>query len=244
MMYERLPEHVRHLVSQCAVQQAWEMSASKVIAPFLPSALPVPSSLIDRLGRIHVSAGGLAIDQKKVVPWKDIREIHTRPAFEVVTTSMIDKAVQRATFVLPPIPGARKGTDMVAGKAKEAVLSILKVALSGSSVSLQFDLPIRIVHRRRLRTHEMNPGLLSLAFLALPGVSDGLLSAAQSHGRSIIRHPATTTPGTDRAAEALRERVRGMTARLGTQPPPPELTAAPEPPTPEPPTRRTRNQYG
>ena len=236
-MYERLPDHVRHLVSQCAAEPAWEMSASKVIAPFLPSALPVPGSLIDRLGRIHVSARGLAIDQKKVVPWQEIREIHTRPAFEVVTTSMIDKAVQRATFVLPPVPGARKGTELVANKAKEAVLSILKVALSGASPSLGFDLPIRVVHGRRFRVHEMTPGLLSLAFLALPGVSDGLLTTAESYGRPIIRHPATTTPGTDRAAEALRERVRAVTARLGTQ-------APPELPAPEPPARRIRNQYG
>ncbi|SDM29600.1 hypothetical protein [Allokutzneria albata] len=234
-MYERLPDHVRNLVSECATGPAWEMSASKVIAPFLPSALPVPRALIDRLGRIHVSAEGLAIDQKKAVPWKEIREIHTRPAFEVVTTSMIDKAVQRATFVLPPVPGARKATDLVATKAKEAVLSMLKVALSGSSPSLQFDMPVRVVHRRRLRTHEMEPGLLSLAFLALPGVSDGLLTAAQSQHRTIIRHPATTTPGTDRAAEALRERVRAMTARLGTQ--------APELPVVEAPVRRIRNQY-
>ena len=169
----------------------WEISAARMIA------LPIPASIVDRLGRLHVSAEGLAIDTRKIVPWQDIDEVHTRPAFEVVTTSMIDKA----SFVLPPFPGA----DLVTRKAKEALVSILRVALSGSAPSLLFDLPVKVIYRGK---REMTPGLLCTAFLALPGVANGLITTARTHGKIIVHHPATTMAAADRAAMALSNRLR------------------------------------
>lgn len=234
----------------------WEMSAASVITPFLPAGLPIPRFLLDRFGRIHIAPGGMAIDQKQVVPWADIRQIRTRPAFEVVTESMIDAAVQRATFMLPPIPGVRMGAELVAHKAKEAVVSILLVALSGATPSLTFDIPVTVTYTGRgRRIREMAPGLFSCAVLALPGVSEGVLATAAAAGTPILRERARATPGPEQVGRSLSNHLRSVATHLRTREPPnAELDARPSPPAdeaagqpdrgPRRPPRRVRREYG
>lgn len=219
----------RHPRPTVPAQVPWEMSAASVISPFLPNSLPVPTGLINRLGRIHLSPHGLAIDQKAVVPWPELVQVHTRPAFELVTETLIDRAVARALYLVK-VPGKEWAADLVAQKAREAVMSVLQVALSGSTPSLLFDIPVSVVYRAgRRKQEEMTPGVLSTAFLALPGVSDAILHTATLHGVPVIRHPAQTWSGADRAAQLLADRLRSLTGKEEQQADPPALEPAPRP---------------
>ncbi|GAA0603892.1 hypothetical protein HPO96_18515 [Kribbella sandramycini] len=225
----------RHPRPTAPAQAPWEMSASSLITPFLPGSLTAPAVLVNRLGRIHLSPYGLAIDQKAVIPWQQIAQVHTRPAFELVTETLIERALARATFLIK-LPGKAWATDLVAQKARDAVMSVLQVALSGNAPSLAFDLPVAVVHQNGRKQAEMNPGVLSTALLALPGVSEAILHTAALNAVPVIRHPAQTWVHVDRAAQLVADRIRRLTTGAVEEAPalPPQL----------PPLRRGREYTG
>lgn len=222
----------RHPRPTAPAQGPWEISASSLISPFLPSALPAPTAVINRLGRIHLSPYGLAIDQKAVVKWQQVMQVHTRPAFEVVTETLIERAITRATFMLP-VPGMDWATDLIAQKARNAVMSVLQVALSGSAPSLMFDLPVAVVYQcGRRKQQEMTPGMLSTALLTLPGVSEAILRTATMHAVPTVRHPAQVRTHADSIAQAVADRLHQLTSHGVRQEPAVQLPPAPKQPRP------------
>jgi hypothetical protein len=194
----------------------WEFSAKAFLRPYLPAPLRRAPTALDRLGALRLGPTAIGLDTQGDVPWTDVLEVRTRSLFDVLSDGFVEDLRRRSAELLPPLPGMGKASAWAADKMAELTLSVFLLALPDAPERVAPDVPAEIVRRNsRGRPERMVPGMLSTAILALPAVSDSVLSTARANGIAAVSSgPSAITAAAGARSAALAERRSMLVAQL------------------------------
>ncbi|WP_045696349.1 hypothetical protein [Streptomyces rubellomurinus] len=198
--------------------EPWKLSVGTLLGrhPRTPAVAHKLLGLLDDYGAVHLGPEKVGFDGQEI-DWDKVVEIRTRNAFEVLTTSSLERDVDRIREFLPPVPGRKWAVT----KAGEALATVVLAALERGSVEQRLDeltVPARIVHRGGLlgRQHTLDAGSFAAAALVVVGpAAESLIATARQRGIPVL--PAEQPVEAERAARVavLRERTDAVARLLG-----------------------------
>lgn len=192
----------------------WEVTLVQLVLrhPRTPPRLDRALKYAERMGAVSLSPESVGFDGESA-EWRDVAEVRTRNAFDVLTTDALDREIDRIRGLLPPLPGRK----WVVTRVTEVVLTLALATLEQASEKSWDELQVvsDLVERGALgRRRHLQPGLFATLILSLRRTAyDSLLATAGTHDVPIVPDPSSTSEPSDRAA-LIRRRTDALAARI------------------------------
>lgn len=168
------------------IREPWELSIGDLIRRRynVPGMADKALSCLDRCGALRLSPEVIGFDDCDV-EWSKLQEIRTRPIAEALTRTALDREIERARKLLPPVPGRK----WILHKVGEELGELCRAALSKRAPeSSSRIVPSELLYRGTLgRTKVLSGGMVVTAMLTgIPGTATSIVSTARLHGIPIV----------------------------------------------------------
>jgi hypothetical protein len=200
----------------------WKCTLAGILVrrPDSPLLTIRPLTALDRFGALHLDTEEVGFDGEPR-DWSKVSELRRREAFELLTTDVLEREVDRIRKLFPPVPGRRKALTYLA----ENLATVLLAALDQGEDALGRPVVGELHHRGRLPgKHVDRPGLFAAALLSLrPDIGEALLDQAARHGVPVTSAQTAGRPlpaERDARVAVLRRRTEALIARLAADAPP------------------------
>jgi hypothetical protein len=150
------------------------------------------------------------------VRWSDVTEIRTGPLLDVLSSTAIDREIDRILSKLPPVPFRKRLVKMLAELLAGLSLGVVQAAVQRSTAAGELEeptVPMAVVYSSRFgRKRELRPGLFAtLCCAALPGVVDAMTHTASSKGIPVV---AAAPPRARRHADSAQAVFASLESRF------------------------------
>ena len=141
-------------------------------------------AVLDRFGAIRLRPECLGYDDCDV-EWTRLLEIRTRPLADALTQTALEREIERARKLLPPVPGRKWILHKVGGELGELCHAAINRRAAEKSAK---PVPVELVYRGSLgRTKTTTGGMVVTAILAgIPGTADMIVETARSYGVPVV----------------------------------------------------------
>ena len=168
------------------IREPWELSVGALIRRrySVPAAAGRALDGLDRFGALRLRPESLGYDDCDV-EWTRLLEIRTRPLAEALTQTALDREIERARKLLPPIPGRK----WLLQKLGEELGELCHGAVSRRATEKRsIPVPVELVYRGALgRTKVAAGGMAVTAILVgIPGTTDTIVETASSYGIPVV----------------------------------------------------------
>lgn len=188
----------------------WAIGVGDAVARLVPGpeALDDLLRLLNRFGGVAISDESIEYDGDSV-DWDDVKEIRTHALLGYLFSGALDRQIDRLPLPWFPFRG------LLVETAAQVVLTAL-VAATGRVLHGAKDIriPSDVRYRGLLRDRELSPGVLAALLLAVPGVQEQLVSAAQRHGVAVNRAHQDALDDAERRARQVRRAATSVSRAL------------------------------
>lgn len=201
------------------LQQPWGMGLGVMLRdhPSCPGVLRPAVGRLDRFGALGFAQDRIVVDGTSV-PWSKVTSLTWSTAMEMLTSSALDREVERFTATLRAFPFRSwligQVTDLVGGLCVAAVPPSWSAGTDGSGDAAILDRPVvaEITYRGMLRSRTLVPGVFAtLLMAASPGIGQTVFHLAQMNDVPVGRAPQ---PRSFERAQSMRDVAGGLRSRM------------------------------